>query len=217
MAKSQTQYLPQEQKQRLHPDFVANEQDYWRMRDQLLKQYAGKWVALHQGQVVAVSQGIFDITEQVGKLGYHAYIAKVGDEDKLVFQVRRKDFAYDASYQPFALPRAEVTFSNYVQTRSKLCADVIPDTGADLSVLPDNDCQDIDLFGSPYFLTQSRGVVGPSVTSLVYQGYAEINGLRFPVLIQAIRDISERILGREVLNQMRVTFDGPQGRVSFEQ
>jgi hypothetical protein len=187
MTRTQTQYLPEEQKKRLHPDFIANEQGYWRMRDQLLKQYLSKWVAVHQGQVVAVSQDVLDITDQVGKLGLHAYIAKVGEEDKLVFQVRRKDFSYDASYQPFALPRAEVTFSNYAQTHSKRCLDVIPDTGADLSVLPDGDCNDIDLFSSPYFTTQSRGVVGPGIITLVYRGYAEINGLRFPALIQALR------------------------------
>lgn len=89
MTKIQTRYLPEEQKKRLHSDFIANEQQYWRMRERLLKQYSGKWVAVHQGQVVAVSQDIFDITDQVGKLGSHAYIAKVGEEDKLVFQVRR--------------------------------------------------------------------------------------------------------------------------------
>jgi hypothetical protein len=216
MSKTQTRYLPERQKKRLHPDFVKNEQQYWRMRDQLLKQYQGKWVAVHQDQVVAVSQDIFNITDQVGQLGCHAYIAKVGEEDRVVFQVRRQDFAYDTSYQPFALPRADVTFGNYAQTHRKLCPDAIPDTGADLSLLPDTDCQDIDLFNSPYFTSRSRGVVGPSVTTLVYRGYAEIDGLHFPALIQAISGVTERILGRDVLNQMKVTFDGPQNRVSFE-
>lgn len=216
MRSPQTQYLPEEQKKRLHPDFIANEQQYWRMRDQLLKQYSGKWVAVHHGQVVAVGQDILDITDKVGKLGLHAYIAKVGEEDKVVFQVRRKEFTYDTSYQPIALPRVEVTFSNYARTQSKLYSDVIPDTGADLSVLLERDCQDIDLFNSPYFTTQSRGVVGPSIVTLVYRGHAEINGLRFPSLIQAIRGATERILGRDVLNQMKVTFDGPHGRVSVE-
>lgn len=216
MAKIQTRYLPEEQKKRLHPDFVKDEQQYWRMRDQLLRQYRGQWVAIHQGQVVAVGQDIFAITDQVGKLGCRAYIAKVGEEDKVVFQVRQINFAYDTSYQPFALPRAAVTFSNYARTRSKLCPDTIPDTGADLSLLPDGDCQDIDLFNSPYFTSQSRGIIGPSVTTLVYRGHVEINGLRFPALIQAMSGVTERILGRDVLNQMKVTFDGRQNRVSFE-
>lgn len=216
MTKILTRNLPEEQKKRLHPDFIKNEQKYWHMRDQLLKQYQGKWVAIHQGQVVAVSQDLFDITDQVGQLGCHAYIAKVGEEDQVVFQVRRTDFAYDTSYQPFALPRAAVTFSDYTQAHHKLCPDTIPDTGADLSLLPDTDCRDIDLFTSPYFTSQSRGVIGPSVVTLVYRGYAEIDGLHFPALIQAVSGVTERLLGRDVLNQMRATFDGPQNRVSFE-
>jgi hypothetical protein len=216
MTKTQTRHLPEVQKKRLHPDFVKNEQQYWRMRGELLKQYQGKWVAIHQGRVVAVSQDIFNITDQVGELGCHAYIAKVGEEDKVVFQVRRKDFAYDTSYQLFALPRVYVIFGNYAQTHHKLCPDTIPDTGADLSLLPDADCQDIDLFNSPYFTSQSRGVIGPRVTTLVYRGHAEIDGLHFPALIQAMSGVIERILGHEVLNQMKVTFDGPQNRVSFE-
>ena len=114
MTKTQTRHLPEVQKKRLHPDFVKNEQQYWRMRGELFKQYQGKWVAIHQGRVVAVSQDIFNITDQVGELGCHAYIAKVGKEDKVVFQVRRKDFAYDTSYQLFALPQVDVTFSNKV-------------------------------------------------------------------------------------------------------
>lgn len=216
MSKILTRHLPEEQRKRLHPDFLKNEQQYWQMRDRLLKQYQGKWVALHQGKVVAASEDLFHITDQVGKLGCHAYIAKVGEEDQVVFQVRRRDFAYDTSYHPFALPHAAVTFSNYARTHRKLCPDTIPDTGADLSILPDSDCQDIDLFSSPYFTSRSRGVIGPSVTTLVYRGYAEINGLHFPALIQAVSGGAERILGRDVLNRMRVTFDGPRNRVSFE-
>ena len=63
-----TRYLPEEQKKRLHSDFIANEQQYWHMRDQLLPRYSGKWVAVHQGQVVTVRQDILDITDHVGKL-----------------------------------------------------------------------------------------------------------------------------------------------------
>ncbi len=107
MSKTLTQYLPEEQKKRLHPDFVKNEQQYWQIRDQLLQKYRGQWVAFHQGQVVAVGKDLFDITDQVGRLGCHAYIAKVGEEDQVVFQIRRVDFAYDTAYQPFALPRLD--------------------------------------------------------------------------------------------------------------
>ncbi|MCX8103320.1 MAG: DUF5678 domain-containing protein [Candidatus Bipolaricaulota bacterium] len=216
MSRILTTNLPEEQKKRLHPDFVQNERDYWRMRERLIQHYQGQWVAVDQGQVVAVGHDIFDVTEQVGKLGCHAYIAKVGEEDTVVFHVRRREFAYDTSYQPFALPRAAVTFSNFAQTHRKLCPDTIPDTGADISLLPDADGRDIDLFSSPYFVSQSRGVVGPSVTTVIYRGFVEINGLLFPSLIQSVSNATERLLGRDVLNQMKANFDGPKNRVSFE-
>jgi uncharacterized protein (DUF433 family) len=82
-----TKYLPDEQRKRLHPDFLKNEQQYWQMRDQLLLKYGGQWVAFHQGQVVAVGQDLFDITDQVGQLDCHAYIAKVGEEDQVCYQL----------------------------------------------------------------------------------------------------------------------------------
>jgi len=86
-----TKGMPKEYKKYLHEDFLANEQHYWRMREELLK---GQWVAVHRGIVVASSKDVWEITETVGKLGCHAYIAKVGEED-LTFKVRRREFAYD--------------------------------------------------------------------------------------------------------------------------
>lgn len=84
----QTKSLSEEYKKYLHEDFLANEEHYWRVREKLLNQYRGWWIAIHRGQVVASSKDVWEITEAVGKLGCHAYIAKVGEED-VVFKVRR--------------------------------------------------------------------------------------------------------------------------------
>lgn len=210
-----SQNLPPAQKKRLHEDFIENERLYWRMREQLLKQYEGQWVAIEGGKVVASGDNLFDVTDEVGRLGCHAYIARVGQEDSIVFTIRRREFAYDMTYQPFALPQAEVVFANYQGTGRQAYPDVIPDTGADLSALPEDDCSAIDLFGSPYLLGLTRGVLGPSVPTLVYRGNAEISGASYPSLIQPIPGGKERIVGRDVLNQLKVTFDGPQKRVLF--
>jgi len=210
-----TKGLSQEYRKYLHEDFIANEAQYWKMREELLSRYRGWWVAIHKAQVVAASKDVWEITEAVGKLGYHAYIAKVGEED-LVFKIRRVEFPYDQTYRPFALPQAEVAFANYAWSSPRLYADVVPDTGADLSVLPESDCLDIDLFSSPYFPTRSRGVVGSGVSVLVYRGNVEVGGKRFPSLIQFVPGGQERILGRDVLNQNRVIFDAPANKVIFE-
>ena len=90
---------------------------------------------------------------------------------------------------------------------------MIPDTGADVSVLPDTDCAAIDLFNSLYMTGMAGGVVGASIATLFYRGKVEIDGRRYSALIQSIPAGQERILGRDVLNQQRVLFDGPVGQV----
>jgi len=88
MPQIHTQNLPLTYKKHLHQDFLENESDYWKMRDQLMQKYQGQWVAIHSGQVVASGNDLFDVTDEVGKLGCHAYIAQVGEEDSLVFTIR---------------------------------------------------------------------------------------------------------------------------------
>jgi hypothetical protein len=80
-------------------------------------------------------------------------------------------------------------------------------------VLPDADCAAIDLYSSPYMTGMSGGVVGASVTTLFYRGKVELDGRRHAALIQPIPGGRERIVGRDVLNQERVLFDGPAGQV----
>jgi hypothetical protein len=135
MPDSQTARLQPDQRQRLHADFLANEQSYLHMRDSLLSQYRGQWVAIHEGMVIAADTNLLKVTKAAAATGGHPYIALVGAEDTVVFRVRRVAFAYDQTYQPFPLPRVTVTFWNHAETHSKTHGDVIPDTGADLCVL----------------------------------------------------------------------------------
>lgn len=213
MLLTQTSNLPPEQKERLHADFLANEQTYLTMRDNLLTRYFGQWVAVQDGKVIASGPHLLTVSEQAAGAGGHPYIALVGAENEVIFRVRRVEFAYDQTYQPFPIPRITATYWNHSETRSQTFSEIIPDTGADLSVLPDADCSSFDLFSSPYFTGLSGGVVGPSINALIYRAKVELNGRRFPALIQPVRGTRERIIGRDVLNQERVLFDGPQGKV----
>jgi predicted aspartyl protease len=209
----QTSNLPPDQQQRLHPDFLANEQAYLHMRDSLLSQYRGQWVAVHDGKVLVAGARLMEVMERASSCGGHPYIALVGAEDAVVFRIRRAVFAYDLAYQPFPLPRLRATFWNHAETHSQQHRDVIPDTGADVSVLPDMDCAAIDLFQSPYMTGMAGGVLGAGITTLFYRGKVEIDGHRYSALIQSIPAGQERIIGRDVLNQQRVLFDGPAGQV----
>jgi predicted aspartyl protease len=215
MLQIETANLPPHQQRMLDPDFLANEQMYLRMRAGLLAKHRGHWVAIDKGQVVAAGPKLMEVMEAASVNGGHPYIALLGGEDAVVFRVRRAVFPYDASYQPFALPRLTATFWNHAETHSQQRLDVIPDTGADVCVLPDTDCKAIDLFSS-HITGLAGGVVGGNVTTLFYQGKVEIDGARYSALIQPIPLGKERIIGRDVLNNQRVLFDGPKGEVVID-
>jgi predicted aspartyl protease len=213
MLQTQTANLPPDQQRRLHPEFLANEQGYLQMRDSLVAQYRGQWVAVHGGSVIAAGPELMEVMDRASAAAGHPYVALVGAEDAVVFRVRRVVFPYDQAYRPFPLPRLTATFSNHLETHSQQHANVIPDTGADASVLPDGDCMAIDLFNSPYLTGMATGVIGASITTLFYRGKVEIDGHRYSALIQSVPGGQERIIGREVLNEMRVLFDGPSKQV----
>ena len=211
-----TSTLPPDQQLRLHADFLANEQDYLRMRDDLLSTHRGQWVAVHGGKVVAAGADMFSVADQAeaAARGGHPFLAQVGEE-ATPFQVRRAEFAYDLGYPRFPLPRVVATFWNHAETQSQTLQDVIPDTGADLTLLPRADCLAIDLYSSPYYSVVTRGALGSGVSALIYRRKAEIDGRRGPAFIQPVDGGQERIMGRDVLNRHRVNFDGPAGRVVF--
>ncbi len=90
---------------------------------------------------------------------------------------------------------------------------IIPDTGADASVLPWADCQQLQL--TPVMGVQGliSGVAGSSVATLGFQIWAQIDGQDYPCRLQADFVGSERILGRDVLYRLDVLFRGPAGEV----
>ena len=128
MLQIQTSNLPPNQQQRLHSDFLANEQAYLRMRDSLLSQYRGQWIAVHDDKVIASGTNLMELMDRSSDSDGHPFIALVGAEDAVVFRVRRAISGYDQAYLPFPLPSLSATFWNHAETRSQQRADVIPDT-----------------------------------------------------------------------------------------
>jgi hypothetical protein len=110
MLRSQTANLPPDQQQRLHAGFLANEQSYLQLRDSLLPQYHGQWVAVHDGCVIAAGDDLLAVLDTADACSGHPYIARVGEEDQTVFRVRLTEFAYDRTYYPFPIPRVAVHF-----------------------------------------------------------------------------------------------------------
>lgn len=188
--------------------FEQDRLDYWGMRNELLAKYAGKWVAVHKGRVIAVADEPLSIMEQALAEDGYAYTNKVGDEDKIVIRQRRVSFPYDDAYSPTPLPRMAAVLHNFPQTKSKTVTDAIPDTGADVTCLPMDDCQDLDLFLFPFYTGVSHPFAGVRRSVTFYGARVEVDGKVYNAIVEPVAE-RERLVGREVLNQMKVTFDGP--------
>jgi hypothetical protein len=90
MLQMQTANLPGDQRQLLHSDFLANEHAYLQMRDSLLAQHRGRWVAVHGGKVIAAGPDLMAVMDSAAAHGGHPFIALVGAEDAVAFRVRRR-------------------------------------------------------------------------------------------------------------------------------
>jgi hypothetical protein len=172
--------FPPEVRQRLHPEFLANEESYMRLRDSLLDRYRGQWVAVTAQGVVAASPNLLAVMEAASAHGGHPYVACVGMEESIVFRSRRAVFPYDQAYHPFPLPRIIATFSNDGQTRAQTHGDVIPDTGSDICLLPDGDCLAIDLFQSPSLTGFAGGWWADPVPPFSTTGRSKLMALASP-------------------------------------
>jgi len=195
--------------------FKQDQQDYWEMREELLARYSGKWVAVHKGRVVAVGEDPLSIMEDALAEDGYAYTNKVGEEDKIVVRQRRVSFPYDQTYSPTPIPHITAVLHNFTQTKRKTVTDAIPDIGADMTCLPVDDCQDLDLFLFPYYSGVAHPFGGVSRQVTFYAGRIEINGKIYLAIVESVAE-PERLVGREVLNQTRVTFDGPAQLTTFD-
>jgi len=202
-------------RQAVEQGFEKDRQDYWAMQDELLAKYPGKWVAVHKGRVVAVGDNPLSIMEQALAEDGYAYTNKIGEEDKIVIRQRRISFPYDDSYSPTPIPRITAILHNFPQTKSKTVADAIPDTGADVTCLPEGDCQDLDLFLFPYYSGISHPFGGMRRRVTFYGAKVEVNGRVYNAIVEPFAE-RERLVGREVLNQTKVTFDGPSRITTFD-
>lgn len=204
--------LPPEIAKQLHPSRRKNEADYWAMRDQLLRQYQGQWVGFADGKVVASGTSPVAVFHAAEATGMHPFLICVGRED-LPCRIRRATFAYDVNYPGEALPVFNVEFRRNSGTLGTVFDRVIPDTGADASVLPWPDCQVLQLAPNAGSQALISGVIGATTATLAFQIWAFLDGREYPCRIQADFSGSERILGRDVLNRLELLFRGPSAEV----
>jgi hypothetical protein len=136
--------LPPEIAQQIHPARRKNDAAYWAVRDQLLEQYRGQWIGFADGAVIASGSSSVAVLEAAEASGEHPFFICVGREDEPC-RIRRLTFPYDYGYPGEALPVIRVEFRQASGSPGVVLDRVIPDTGADASVLPLADCQRLQL------------------------------------------------------------------------
>jgi hypothetical protein len=204
--------LPPEIARQIHPDRRKNEADYWAAREQLLGQYRGQWIGFADGQVIASGSSPVAVFHEAEASGRHPFFICVGREDEPC-RIRRVTSPYDASYPGEPLPVIRVELRSASGSPGFVFDRVIPDTGADASVLPWADCKLLQLDPSAGVQGLISGVAGGSAATLAFQVWAWLDGNEYPCRLQADFVGNERILGRDVMNRLEILFRGPAGEV----
>jgi hypothetical protein len=203
--------LPPDIARQIHPDWRKNEADYWSVRDRLLPQYRDQWIAYADGVVIAACKTSLEVIHAPGVMQRHPFVICVGRENE-PYRIRRVTFAYDATYPGQALPILSAEFRSVSGTAGVLMDRVIPDTGADVSVLPWSDCQHLHLDPAMGVSGLMSGIGGHGAT-IGFAAWVWLDGQEYPCQLQADFAGNERILGRDVLNRLEVLFRGPSGEV----
>ena len=124
-------------------EFQQQKELYWKIRDDLMKKYKGKWVSIAQNKIVAVAESSTDVL----RIAYEKtktkimYINKVGEEEKAM---RKRIRRYNMEHDP-AMPMIDVLISRLDGLRG-IESEGIIDTGADTSVLPENSCSELGIY-----------------------------------------------------------------------
>jgi hypothetical protein len=204
--------LPPEIAWQIHPDRRKNEAGYWAVRDRLLAQYQDQWIGFADGVVIASGNSPVAVFHAAEASGQHPFLICVGKEEQPC-RIRRTAFSYDANYSGEPLPLIHVEFRLANGLLGIVLDRVIPDTGADASVLPWADCRLLQLTPAMGAQGLMSGVAGGSAATLAFQIWAMIDGQQHPCRLQADFAGNERILGRDVLNRLETLFRGPTGEV----
>jgi hypothetical protein len=210
--KSLADNLPPEIARGIHPDWRKNEAGYWAVRDQLLTQYQNQWIGFADGVVVASGTSPVTVFHAAEATGRHPFVTCVGHEDEPT-RIRRVAFAYDTFYPREPLPIVTVEFRPNSGTAGLVLDRVIADTGADATVLPWSDCQQLQLAPTSGRPGAIGGVGGSHAPSLLFRIWVFLDNQEYPCRLQADFASQEPILGRDVLNQLEALFRGPAREV----
>jgi hypothetical protein len=196
--------------------FEREKQAYWQLRNELLRQYADKWVAVVGGRVVATgdtSSGVIrEAHEKTGsKMGY---VAHVGHEDE-VLRIRQVTQGYHDSAYDRPLPRVVAQGRHFTDAASQ-DIDFVVDTGADLTLLRHTVADSLGLWDSVWRTANIAGVGATPQTRLLYAATVNLADHDIAVEVDCRDDLDEDILGRDVINEFALTVCAKRDQVEFE-
>ena len=198
--------------------FERERQAYWAMREALMQTHWGKWIAIANGQVVAVGDNKSQVLQEAfRRTGNHvAFVTKVGFEEtvqrKTIRRIARGQ--YDFTYDP-PIPKLTATVARPDQGDQKQVEFII-DTGADLTVVPTQVADNLRLWDFIYEQAEVSGVGSSPENRWLYLAKVIVAGKEVFVTIDACSDFSESLLGRDVLNEFRLTLSAPENIVRVE-
>lgn len=204
--------LPADIARQIDPAWRKNRTEYWAVRNQLRAQHEGQWIGFADGKVVATGTSPVAVFHAAEATGNSPFVTCVGSEDAPC-RIRRAAFRYDTTYPGEPLPVLDLEFLPVSGMPGIIFDSVIPDTGADASVLPWADCQRLGLAPARGRPSWVGGVVGGMAASLIFSIWVKLDGQEHPCRIQADFTGRDRIVGRDVLNRLDVLFRGAAGEV----
>jgi len=198
--------------------FEQEQEAYWAMRESLLQTHWGKWVVITDGQVVAVgdnkAQALREAFKRTGsRVGF---VTKVGFEKAVQRKIIRRIACgqYDFTYDP-PIPKLTAIVASPDQSRQQQVEFII-DTGADLTVVPAQVAEAIQVWDFIYEQAEVSGVGSFPETRWLYLAKVTVAGKEVFVTIDARSDFSESLLGRDVLNEFRLTLSAPENLMRLE-
>jgi hypothetical protein len=197
--------------------FEEEERAYWRQRDGLMRQYAGKWVAVVDGQVVASGDQMNKVAAEAWRKTGSAvmFINLVGEED-VVLRVRRTEQGrYDSAYAP-PMPTVSASISD-LSGSERTEVTLIVDTGADLTLLQNTTADRAGLWNNLAGHIRVAGIGGQPERRRVYNALVGIAGQSVLTTADCREDIGEDILGRDVINEFSLTLCEKRDQVEFTQ
>lgn len=166
-----------------------------------MKKYKGKWVAMVNEQVVAIGDKMGKVMEETYQKTKSKvmFVSEVGNENRVARIRQISSGQYDLEYYPPA-PVITLPISDLVEAVS-LDINLIVDTGADLTVIRDEDAIKLNLFDAPAGFRYIAGLGSTPEERQFCGALVHLAEKTITVAVDCRSDFNENLSGRDVINE----------------